>query len=306
MTKSLGRWWNGYFFAPDSAENIAACRILFYGGMLALHWNVDFAAWGDVSDIFWMPVRSFEMLGVPKLGPGLIGWMSVAWKASLALCCVGLLTRVSSAVAVVLGAYLLGLLHSMGDLSHGDAAAVLILGVLALARSGDALSLDALVRGERPPPSGEYRWPVRAAWLVMSTVFFAAGIAKLVQGGPAWAFSENMAFILAEHQFPPEHPEAMLSWGAWMARHPWLYQSLGLATLVLEVGYPLAMFSWRARLALVPGMLMAVLGFRVLMGPSFIPLMLCHVFWVRWRRAPVAEPTSAKHDLPARSPYSFS
>ena len=215
--------------------------------------------------------------------PPMLGLMAVVWKVSLTLSCLGLLTRLFSVMSFALGFYLLGLPNCFGDLAHGDAATVLILGVMAIARSGDALSLDRAISNERSALSGEYRWPVRMAWLILSTVLFAAGYAKLSQGGLGWALSDNMALILAEHQFPPEHPEALVPWGKWIARQSWLARGMGLATLILEAGYPLAMFSRRARFVLVPGMLLSVVGFRVLLGPAFLPLILCHVFWVRWR-----------------------
>jgi hypothetical protein len=294
MIAELGRRWDRFFFAPDSAENLAVCRILFYGGLLALFVGVDHAAWGRVSDAFWMPEECwpFAKFGLPRLSPEVLGPMSVAWKISLAMSCLGLLTRAAAMASFVLGFYLIGLPHCLGDLSHGDGAAVLILGVMAFARSGDALSVDQLIRGRQASPSGEYRWPVRAAWLILSTVFFAAGYAKLRHGAWDWAFSGNMSFVLWEHQFPPEHPEALVPWGQWIARRPWLCHALGAATLILEAGYPLAMFSRRARLVLVPGMILAVLGFRVLMGPSFFPLILCHVFWARWRPEPRVGPAT--------------
>ncbi len=285
LVEHLTRRWNRFFFAPDSAENLAVCRILFYGGLLALNWNQDFTAWGRVADVFWMPGRfwPFEYFNIPLLPPPILGLMSVVWKVSLTLSCLGLLTRLFSVMSFVLGFYLLGLPNCFGDLAHGDAATVLILGVMAIAPSEDALSLDRAIWNERALASGEYRWPVRMVWLILSTVFFAAGYAKLSQGGLRWALSDNMSFILAEHQFPPEHPEALVPWGKWMARQSWLARGMGLATLILEAGYPLAMFSRRARFVFVPGMLLSVIGFRVLLGPSFFPLILCHVFWVRWR-----------------------
>lgn len=281
----FSRRWHRFFFAPDSAENLAVCRILFYGGLLALNVRHDFSAWGRLADVFWMPEKCwpFEYFNIPLLPPPILGAMSVAWKVALGLSCLGLFTRLASLASFVLGFYLLGLPHCFGDLAHGDAAAVLILGVLVLARTGDAYSIDRLISRQKAAPSGEYRWPVRTVWLILSTVFFAAGYAKLSQGGLGWALSDNMSFILAEHQFPPEHPEAMVPWGGWMSRQSWLARGMGLATLFLETGYPLAMFSRWARLIFVPGMVLSVIGFRVLLGPSFFPLILCHVFWIRWR-----------------------
>ena len=210
------RHWNRFFFMRERQENLAVCRILFYGGLLLLFAREDHGAWGAVDPVYWMPIDTFAWAGIGRLDPGTLSALSILWKLSLGLACVGLLTRPAAVISAVLGFYLLGIPHSLGDLSHGDAAAVILLFFLAPARTADALSVDAWRRrrgGPPPAPSGAYRWPVRVAWVVLASVFFAAGYAKAVNSGPGWVFSENMAYILVEHQFPPEHPEAVLPWG---------------------------------------------------------------------------------------------
>ena len=134
LFQRLAARWDEFFFAPDSPANLAVCRAPFYGGMLALHWTEDFAGWGRVAEAFWMPLGTFERLGLRPLGGEVTAVMSFVWKSSLVLACVGLLTRPAQVLAFVLGFYLMGLRHSLGDLSHGDAAAVLILDVLTLGR----------------------------------------------------------------------------------------------------------------------------------------------------------------------------
>ncbi len=145
LVKHLTRRWNRFFFTPDSAENSAVCRILFYGGLLALNWNQNFADWGRVADVFWMPERCwpFEYFNIPLLPPPMLGLMAVVWKVSLTLSCLGLLTRLFSVMSFALGFYLLGLPNCFGDLAHGDAATVLILGVMGIARVGTRCRLIA-------------------------------------------------------------------------------------------------------------------------------------------------------------------
>jgi hypothetical protein len=106
------------------------------------------------------------------------------WKVSLLASALGLFTRASTTWRSG-WAVLLGLPHNFGKTHHFDALVVLVLGVMMLARAGDAYSLDRrfFARGPAPAPSGEYRWPVRAAWLLMSLVFCSAGFAKLRNGG---------------------------------------------------------------------------------------------------------------------------
>ena len=67
-----------------------------------------------------------------------------------------------------------------------------------------------------------------------------------------------------------------------MARHSAVYVPMAAGALALELLYPLALLDRRLRWLLVGPMVVAVLGFRLLLGPAFLPLILCHVFWVRW------------------------
>lgn len=59
---------------------------------------------------------------------------------------------------------------------------------------------------------------------------------------------------------------------------------LAATTLAVEVGYPLALVSRKARWVLVPGTCGMLIGIRVLMGPSFPQLLICSLFWVPWDR----------------------
>ena len=50
----------------------------------------------------------------------------------------------------------------------------------------------------------------------------------------------------------------------------------------IETLFPLALFSRRARVVLVPAGLVMLVGIRLLMGPTFEQFMMCYVFWVPW------------------------
>ena len=284
MTARLWQRWRTYWFAPQEPTDLAVGRILFFGALFVLYLPVDVAAWTGVAPAFREPIVLFEMLGLPLLAPGVVAVLQVVWKLSLLLACVGFFTRTSTVVAAVLGLYLIGLPHNIVRTYHDDAVVVLVLAVLAVSRCGDAFSVDRWWRGRRGraaavPASGEYRWPVRTVWLILSLAFFAAGYAKLRNSGLAWITSENMAFILVSQQYGLT---PLVDWGAALARSPWLYRPIAAATVLLEIGYPLAMVSWRARLVFVPGMIATQIGIRVLMGPSFEQFLVCSVFWVPW------------------------
>ena len=167
----------------------------------------------------------------------------------------------------------------------------LALGVLAFARIADAFSLPRLIAGRRgrvlPPvaPSGEYRWPVRAVWTVMALTFFAAGISKLRHGGIEWVTSDNMAILLNQHAYQVSVDDPLLAdLSLGLSGYPTLCSLMALATVVVEVGYPIALFSRRARWFFPPAMCGTLIGIRLLMGPTFPQFLLCHLFWIPWDR----------------------
>jgi hypothetical protein len=186
--------------------------------------------------------------------------------------------------------YRLGLPHNFGKVHHFDAMVVLTLGVLAFSRAGDAWSLDrklAVARGKAPPsvaPSGEYRWPVRAVWLILSLTFFAAGVSKLRNGGIAWITSDNMSILLGQHAYRIANQDPPVSWGLWLSHYPTLASVLAFFTIVVEAGYPLALFNRHARWMFPVGMCGTLVGIRLFMGPTFPQFVICHLFWVPWDR----------------------
>ena len=177
--------WERFWFAPTAPTTLAVCRILFFGLLFWFYLDDRFWPWAEVSRAFWQPIWIFEKFRIPVLGADALFAGEIIWKIALAMACVGFLTRFSTATAFVLGIYLLGLRHNWGKVNHDDPVPVFIMLILALSRCGDALSLDALIFRKRNAPeplpleSGEYRWPIRVVWLLLSMAFLNAAIAKL-------------------------------------------------------------------------------------------------------------------------------
>lgn len=289
--RTLRERWMRFWFEPVEPLNLGLCRILFFGAFFMFYLRQDFSGWAEVPDIFWRPVWLFEILHLPVLPEDLIAMLQTIWKASLALSCIGLFTRASTVCSFVLGAYLIGLPNNFGTIHHADALVVIVLGIMALSRCGDSCSIDRLIQrthrssnlSERIPlVSGEYTWPVRAVWLMFALIFFAAGATKLMTSGLEWILSDNMRLVLLQSQYRADPP--LVSWGLDLAQYSWLPQLLAAATIVLEVGYPLALFSRRARWIIVPAVFSMQVGIRVLMGPWFATFLICNLFWIPWNR----------------------
>ena len=237
--------------------------------------------------------------------------VSAIWKALLVLSALGIFTRISTAGAFLLGTYLIGIPESFGKIHHADAILVWAMATLALSRSGDGWSVDALVRAARRPEepprprSGEYTWPIRMMWLVMSIIFFSAGVSKLRHGGLAFVTTDALAthFIHSNYGLGRPAGPPLVDWGLWFARHPMLCRVMGAVSLFFELALPFALFSRWARRIVVPGVFSLQLGITFLMGPDFLRFAFCYLFWVPWEKMGAALKNST--DTNTRSRHHF-
>jgi hypothetical protein len=282
--------WMRFWFEPVEPLNLGLCRILFFGAFFLFYLQRDVGAWGEVSESFWMPVGIFKVLHLSALSGSLLAAIQIVWKISLALSCIGLFTRPSTISSFIFGLYLLGLPYNFGKIDHTDALVAIVLGIMAISRCGDACSIDQLIRrrrqrsgslSERLRASGEYTWPVRAVWVMFALIFFAAGVSKLRHSGLYWIFSNNMANLLTR-SINEGHP--LLTWGEYLVQYNWPPQLLAAATVALEISYPLALFSRKARWIIAPSVFFMQIGIWVFMGPHFFEFLICNLFWVPWDR----------------------
>jgi hypothetical protein len=283
--------WTHYWFAPRPPLRLGVARALFFGGVFVLFLRYDFASWGHLGPALWQPVWLIRALDLPRPSVTALEVCQVIWKISLVLASVGLLTRIATATALVLGLYLLGVNESWGKLGHASAHLVLIMAVLALSRCGDAFAVDAWLRRRRgfaaPTASGEHTWPIRAAWLVLASMLFAAGVAKLRQSGASWLEPETMQAILLDRADAlGAHPSPLQSVDRWLASQPWLCAVAATSTLCIELSYPLVLVSRRARQLLVPSTLALFVGIAACLVLAFgLTVILSHLaFFVPWDR----------------------
>jgi hypothetical protein len=286
----LIRKWFTFWFEPMPATNLAVSRILIFGCLALFYLPQDMSGWADVSPAYWQPIWVFKRFNIPVLGPFTLDVLEKVWKVSLALACAGLFTRTSMWVAAILGAYLLGLPHNFGQTYHFDALLVIVFGILACSRAGDALSIDARRRaaanpGVQPPaPSGEYKWPIQLSLVGLSLVFFAAGVAKIRHSGIEWFMSDHMAILLDRVQYRISDADPLVAWGSAVAAIPWVPNLMAFFTIAVETAYPLALFSRRLRVPLVLAGIGLIVGIRMLMGPTFEQFLVVNAFWVPWDR----------------------
>jgi len=274
---SVAAAWNRLCFAPVAARRLGVSRALVLGGLFAIYAQSDYGAHATVAPVFYEPT----WLGFPIAPAGWLRAMHRLWLVALALAAVGLFTRAATFVAFVSGTYLLGVEAGFGRFHTGPAVAI-ALGAFAASRAGDAFSLDALRRGSPPPaPDGEYLWPLRAIELTLATAFFAAGVAKLRHGGLEWITSDNLRLHLLDRSYLVI-PSGSLGLG--LAQSPFLCKVVAAGTVATELLYPMALFSRRARPAVVTASLLTLGGFAIFFGPRFWTFAVLSLVWVPWER----------------------
>jgi len=270
-----------FFFQPNTANDLGICRMLFYGCLLIQYLRTDFASYGDLPPSFYNTLPLFRLLYIPILSVKYLAILEAGFKLGLLGACIGRFTRLSAFTAAITGSYLLAVPNNFGRAGHGDGVIIILLWVLAFSHCGDARSLDRrFARTPPPAPSGEYTWPIRMVWVLMSFVYFGAGYTKLHASGLAWVTSDNMAMTFLAHQVNNSNP--LLPWGDHLARLGWFSKGLAGFTLVLELGFPLALFNRTARKLWVPGMFFAHVGIWLFMGVIFTQFMYTFIFWVPW------------------------
>jgi hypothetical protein len=287
--------WNEFWFKPVSAQNLGLARILIYGSMSIFYlvtptlfpawgWHAHFSEWGDVSKVFWHPLWIFKLLHLPLLSAGAIQIMYGLLLGSMVLSAIGLFTKPATIASFLLGFYLFGLPNNFGKVHHLETPLLWFFLIMSFSRCGDAFSIDALLRGRKdhskePVLSGDYRWPIQLFCCVLAAIYFEAGVSKLRHSGFAWVSSDLMAFYLIRAQYHITDAEPLTNWGLFIARHPILFHlSCGYA-LVLELAYPLALFSKRARWIIPIGGILMQTGIAFLMGPNFWQLIICQLLW---------------------------
>lgn len=287
------RRWDAFWFAPASGIDLAVARIAFFGSLLAIYGPRDVSTLGEANPVLWDPVGLFRWLMLPQPETWAIQTAQIVWRLGLLCAAVGLWTRAATVIALVGGTFLLGLPLSFGAIRLDDAMLVPALCVMAMARCGDRLSVDhwLAVRRDRPAgwprsprPSGEYTWPIRLVWALMAMMYGGAAFAKLRMSGLGWLTSDHLARLLLEHQYGVD-PEPATTWGFTIAASPFLHHGLAAASLAVELAFPLALLSARARAVLVPAAYLMHVGIWLLLGSNFLGLIVLYAFWVPWERA---------------------
>jgi|SRR5271165_4257458 len=241
--------WNRYWFTPETAERFALMRVVTYGLLFMIYLPLDDRGWTQVSPVFWMPISVFHFLPGPPRNAMVIGILQILWKISLFTSAIGIVSRWSMVTAAALGVFLLGLPNCFGKIHHIDGFPVLLMIVLAF-------------------PGSAGRWRVRLGQTLFLLLFFAAGFAKLRNGGLAWMTASNMRSIWLGELFTHTPPTRL---GSILSGSTWLPQFAAVATVVIELSALPAVFVRCLRVCTLLGIFCMQVFIALMLGVYFTP-----------------------------------
>jgi hypothetical protein len=235
-------WW----FAPMPAERLATLRILIGGYALVY----VIARMPELAAIAQLPAAQFAPVGVVRtiaepLTPAVVLAIAVATAACLVAVVAGFRYRVTAPLAAAGLLWTLSYRSSWGMVFHTEDLLVLHVIALAIAPAADAWAMD------RPAPSAAgYGWAVRLLAALTVTTYVLAGIAKLRVAGLAWLDGETLRDQIAiDNLRKALLGDPIAPFATPLLDHPASFIAIAAATLVIELGAPVALVRGRIALA---------------------------------------------------------
>jgi vitamin K-dependent gamma-carboxylase-like protein len=252
-TRRLLDWWNAYWFPVSSSLNLAAARIVAVAFAMMVTFpslgnNINLAVKNSAFSDPQILVRAIAAV-IPRhvlfTARGLTLVYAISMIAGV-MALVGLFTRTALFVFALGLAFFVSHVYSYADVHHREAPMAFFLFALALAPSGDSLSLDVLRRRRRARREGRpadmspqidtAMWPLKFIHVVLAMTYFSTGITKVISGGLRWMNGytlQKYIFITAINRDLPL--------GLWLSHQHTLCMLLGAATLAFELFYFLSL-----------------------------------------------------------------
>jgi hypothetical protein len=276
--------WEGFWFAPETARNLAAARIVLAAQALWILLSRDVPALSALPAEFWtdVPDSARWRFLIWEGHPALEAALQAAALVVLVLVVLGVAARASCLVAALLLYHLAPLetlFFTPSPWSKGLTLPVLGLLTLSLSPCGDVLRVGG-ARTVAAASGPEHGWPLRLVQLFACQPYLFSGIAKLRSAGLAWAAPENMrTWLLLANQ--DDQLAVFRSPGLWLADRPALCATMGILGLAMDLAFILVLFSRRSRVVLIPAALLFHAAIAVTQNYAFLsaPLLLLFVDW---------------------------
>jgi predicted DCC family thiol-disulfide oxidoreductase YuxK len=272
--KTIFRQLESYWFSPMPAQRLALLRIAS-GGFVLWYFITRYKL---LSGIGHSDTDSFAPVGLaawlsaplpPDVFMGIV-WLTLALGTAYLLGWKFRFTGIGFALASL---FVFSYRYSWSMIYHDNIAVVLHVLIIALSPAADAYALDAPSRNNAGQETVHWRysWPIRLLCTATALTYFVSGVAK-VTGELAWgwmdgsAMRSQVAVDALRKELLGESASALFYW---LYAHGELFLLMGLFTLVVELGAPLALWSKRTRAVWALATWGMHWGILLLMGISF-------------------------------------
>jgi hypothetical protein len=236
------------FFRPiGPAERLAALRILVgsFAGVYSIARAPSLAGVSRFARSEFVPTGVTHLLSSP-LPTWAVQAMLVVTILSAIPFVLGLRFRITGPIFAAAFLWVTTYRNSFGFLFHTENLAALHVIVLAASDAAAVWSLDARRKEATVEPSPRFGWPVRLVSIVTVATYVLAGAAKLRMTGVDWISGD----VLRHHIAYDNARKAALGGpyshlGAALVQHAWAMKPLAFASVVLELGAPLALLGRR-------------------------------------------------------------
>jgi hypothetical protein len=221
----------------------------------------------------WAPPMPLSWLDAPPGRTTVVVVLAATLLAGLGYL-LGWAYRWSGPIFAVLLLAVLSYGNAWGHVFHTDNLLALHVGIVGLTPAADAWALGA--RRAEPADDVRYGFPLRLAAVVTVLTYVVTGVAKLRYAGVDWLTGDTLlnqiAFDNARKKVLGDDYSPL---AAAFAAHPWIFRPMGLLTLVVELGAPVALIGRRWAAAWSVAAWTFHLGIFALMWISFVyPLSL--------------------------------
>jgi hypothetical protein len=236
------------FFRPvGPPERLAALRILVgsFAGIYSIARAPNLAGVSRFRRSEFVPTGVTHLLSSPLPSWAVYSMLALAILSAIPFV-LGFRFRIAGPIFAAAFLWVTTYRNSFGFLFHTENLAALHVIVLAASDAAAVWSLDAKRRKNPREPSPGFGWPVRLISIVTVATYVLAGAAKLRMTGVDWISGD----VLRHHIAYDNARKAALGGpyshlGAALVQHAWAIKPLALASVVLELGAPLALFGRR-------------------------------------------------------------
>jgi hypothetical protein len=289
LSKALAAW-SRFFYPGGSAIAYSAFGCAYYSYLLVMAVLSPLSKPWGLEPIFISDLAGFRLLHLSHPSFSELAAIIHVWWVILFLCAAGFLGKPMRILCFLVGTYICGQKQNMGLVFDQESTLMLGLIVLTVAPAFPVTPLSLVrSRGKISPAtaaevSWRYSWPLQLLKLVLVYIMFSAGLLKLYFGGFYW-LTQNVVYAIATD--PEQHRRAGVV-VEFMARHESLCRVFTILGFLLELSFPLILFSKTLRPPLLAAAFSMLLGIWILIRIHFAfymaPLFLAFLPWEKMRR----------------------